>query len=44
MEASATDGRRESENKRWGVLLRGEYVEQHDTKDTSVMIGPVLMF
>lgn len=31
-------------SKRWGVLLRGEYVEQHDTKDTSVMIGPVLVF
>ena len=31
-------------NERWAVLLRGEYVEQHGTKDTSVMIGPVLMF
>jgi len=31
-----------SEN--WGVLLRGEYMRQYASKDTSVLLGPVYVF
>lgn len=30
--------------KNWGIILRGEYMRQYSSKDTSLMLGPVYLF